>query len=384
MPCGEGHPRVILIQVRCDNAAVVAILRSGTSKDKLAMHLVRCLAFFKAEFGFTIVAEHLPGRLNIAADALSRDKLSHFFQICPKAPQTPVVIPQELFQALIATQLDWTSVSWKRMFHSILGKGLAKSTQNTYKAGQARYIKFCAMFSWSPFPISESCASSFVAFLAGEGLKHGTIKVYLSGVRYSQIAAGYKDPFATPWHRLEYVLKGIKRDQAEKGIKSKPRLPMTPTILRKLKQVWNVSSEDHDTKMIWAACCLGFFGFLRCGEMTVPSYDPSCHLSYRDLAVDHQDKPNTIKIRIKASKTDPFRKGVDIFLGRTGTDLCPVTALLNYLCARGSSQGPLFVFADGKLLSRSQFVDRLRKGLREAGIDPTTYCSHSRSSNDGS
>ncbi len=38
--------------------------------------------------------------------------------------------------------------------------------------------------------------------------------------------------------------------------------------------------------------------------MTVPSddsYDPSCHLSYRDLAVDHQDKPNTIKVRIKAS-----------------------------------------------------------------------------------
>ncbi len=29
----------------------------------------------------------------------------------------------------------------------------------------------------------------------------------------------------------------------------------------------------------------------------------------------------------------------------------------------------LFVFADGKLLSRSRFVDRLRKGLRE---DPTT------------
>ena len=50
-----------------------------------------------------------------------------------------------------------------------------------------------------------------------------------------------------------------------------------------------------------------------------------------------------------------------------------MSALLNR-CARGSSQGPLFVFADGKLLSRSRFVDQLRKGLREA---PTTYCSHS-------
>ncbi len=111
--------------------------------------------------------------------------------------------------------------------------------------------------------------------------------------------------------------------------------------------------------------------------MTVPNdgaFDPSCHLSFQDLAVDHPAEPSTIKVHIKASKTDPFRKGVDIFLGRTGSDLCPVTAMLDYLCARGSSQGPLFVFADGKLLSRSRFVDRLRIGLREAGID---YCSHS-------
>ncbi len=113
--------------------------------------------------------------------------------------------------------------------------------------------------------------------------------------------------------------------------------------------------------------------------MTVPNdgaFDQSCHLSFRHLAVDHPAEPTTIKVHIKASKMDPFRKGVDIFLGRTGSDLCPVRALFNYLCARGSSQGPLFVFADKKLLSHSRFVDRLRTGLREAGIDRTVYCSH--------
>ncbi len=86
------------IRVRCDNAAVVAILRSGTSKDKLTMHLVRCLAFFRAEFSFTIASEHLPGSLNTV---LSRNNLSRFFQICPTAPHSPVAIPQELIQALL-------------------------------------------------------------------------------------------------------------------------------------------------------------------------------------------------------------------------------------------------------------------------------------------
>ena len=63
------------ICIRCDNAAVLAILRSGTSKDKLAIHLMRCLAFFHAEFNLSLEAEHLPSRLNAAANALSTHPL---------------------------------------------------------------------------------------------------------------------------------------------------------------------------------------------------------------------------------------------------------------------------------------------------------------------
>ena len=38
------------IRCRCDNAAVVAIVRSGTSKYQLVMHLMRCLFFFVAVY----------------------------------------------------------------------------------------------------------------------------------------------------------------------------------------------------------------------------------------------------------------------------------------------------------------------------------------------
>ena len=197
-------------------------------------------------------------------------------------------------------------------------KGVARSTQNTYKAGLRRYTKFCLLYSMSQFPVSESGCSAFVTYLAKEGLRHSTIKVYLSGVRYAQIAAGFKNPFSTPWPRLEYVLKGVKRDQAERGVKPKPRLPISPAILRKLRQVWSTSAQDRDTKLMWASA---FFGFLRCGEMTVPndtSFDPTCHLALSDIALDHPSKPSTVRVRIKASKINPFRRGVDIFLGRTG------------------------------------------------------------------
>ena len=64
--------------------------------------------------------------------------------------------------------------------------------------------------------------------------------------------------------------------------------------------------------MLWAACCLGFFGFLRAGEFTVASkeeFDSERHLSVADVAVDSVTAPAMIRVRLKQSKTDPFRKG---------------------------------------------------------------------------
>ena len=114
-----------------------------------------------------------------------------------------------------------------------------------------------------------------------------------------------------------------------------------------------------------------FFGFLRVGELTCPddaSYDPSVHLSFADIAVDDPVHPSFVRVAIKQSKTDPFRGGVDLFLGRTGNDLCPVGAILIFLVARGPQSGPLFAFADGRLLTRRRFVEAVKGALTAAGI----------------
>ena len=67
--------------------------------------------------------------------------------------------------------------------------------------------------------------------------------------------------------------------------------------------------------LIWAACCLCFFVFLRAGEMTVPGdkeYDPRTHLSLGDIVLDESRSPSLVRVTIKQSMMDPFRKGVDI------------------------------------------------------------------------
>ena len=76
-----------VIRCRTDNAAVVLIVNKGQSKNELAMHLMRCLAFFAATLQIVVRAEHVPGWDNAAADAFSRDKLALFRLQVPSAAE---------------------------------------------------------------------------------------------------------------------------------------------------------------------------------------------------------------------------------------------------------------------------------------------------------
>ena len=136
------------------------------------------------------------------------------------------------------------------------------------------------------------------------------------------------------------MLWGTRREQA--GQAACPHLPITPSILRRMPQIWSQEAPQNDHIMLWAACCLGFFSFLRSGEMTAPEneeFDPGQHLSYADISADNPLNPTMLAVKIKQSKTDQFRQGAKVFLGRTDTPLCPVVAMLAYLAWRGSGDG---------------------------------------------
>ena len=106
-------------------------------------------------------------------------------------------------------------------------------------------------------------------------------------------------------------------------------------------------------------------------------FDPGQHLAVSDVKVDNSEEPERVSLRIKQSKTDPFRQGMSIHLHRTDLPLCPVASLLAYLVARGTQEGPLFQLEDGSPLTRTQLVTELRKALRGAQIDPAKYAGHS-------
>ena len=84
---------------------------------------------------------------------------------------------------------------------------------------------------------------------------------------------------------------------------------------------------------------------------------------------DSRLAPSVVIVTIKQSKTDLFRQGVKLHLGKTGTDICPVCAILPYLAARGVKHGPLFILDDGTFLTRQKFAAMITLTLRRAGID---------------
>ena len=74
------------------------------------------------------------------------------------------------------------------------------------------------------------------------------------------------------------------------------------------------------------------------------AFNPGAHLTFHDIVVDSAQSHKRVKVRIKASKTDQFQEGSDVYLGRTGMLLCPVAAVLAYMVTRKDGPGPTVPF----------------------------------------
>ena len=133
--------------------------------------------------------------------------------------------------------------------------------------------------------------------------------------------------------------------------------------------------------MLWVACCLGFFGFLRAAEFTAPppgkDFNAGVYLSLQDIALDSRSSASLVRVKIKCSKTDPFRQGVEIYLGGSFNELCSVEMIIAYLTTREERAGPFFQFHNGIPLSRERLVTQVCQALLAAGKDPTPYSGYS-------
>uniref|UniRef100_A0A1X7TIW2 RNase H type-1 domain-containing protein n=1 Tax=Amphimedon queenslandica TaxID=400682 RepID=A0A1X7TIW2_AMPQE len=105
-----------------DNMAVVAALSARSARHPIMSHLIKCLFFWEARYNFEYSAEHLAGKRNSAADALSRDNVSLFLSLTPQAKAAPTTIPPQIVSLLLDSNLHWTSPTWVWKFRDSLNR----------------------------------------------------------------------------------------------------------------------------------------------------------------------------------------------------------------------------------------------------------------------
>ena len=215
--------------------------------------------------------------------------------------------------------------------------GLAELTRKTYNSAKRRKILRVCSKTWVSAITSLRASAMSICKLPGRGQAvHSTIKCYLLAVRQMHVAEGYGDPRMSSMARLEQL--SAEGHKVPPRGRSLPCLPITPDLLLKMRGVWQKRGTTWDNTMLWAAVTPCFFRFFRSKEITVPAapaFDEGAHLTFRDVTVDSVEHPQVLRVRLKASETDPFRVRINVSVGRTDKALCPVLAVPAYMAVRG-------------------------------------------------
>ena len=258
-------------------------------------------------------------------------------------------------------------------FRSLTFSDNTKKSYNSYKRS---YLQFCTRMGYPPTPISTQNLCRYTVYLARR-LQVSSIKKYLNIVRLLHLEGGFPNPIKDNW-MLTSLISGISR---EKGLSVRRKVPITPDLLLRIKQLLNFN--DLQDTMFWAASLTAFFGFFRKSNLFPPSnakFDPEKHLTRADFTLFSWG----IQVTIKWTKTIQY-KDRTLFtpLPRLpGHPLCPVEAIVRALAMSTSvgARAPAFVIShNSKLISfpPARFVSQLRSLLSRIGVEAANFSGHS-------
>ena len=150
--------------------------------------------------------------------------------------------------------------------------------------------------------MSEYFLCLFVAYLTKLGMSPSLISTYLVAMHHLQVETGHPLPQRMDWLRLQYTLKGIKRSRSTSSKRS--RLPIISDIMKVILSSLqrDRSHNQYFKDLVWAACCAGFFSFLRAGEFMLTQSVDSYPLQAADLSMNFHSAPTVVRILLRKSK----------------------------------------------------------------------------------
>ncbi len=157
------------VTCRCDNVAVMAIVRSGRNKNRV-MHLMWSLFFYTTRRIVVLACTHIPRVEDGMVDTLSCNDVSSFQKMVPgkRSQQRCWSSCWEHLYTDNHTGQQWAGQPSSRVLPEGPGWILTSSAQK-------RCVLFCAEAGLQQLPAAEGVLCGIVAKLASEGLEHKTI-----------------------------------------------------------------------------------------------------------------------------------------------------------------------------------------------------------------
>ena len=158
------------------------------------------------------------------------------------------------------------------------------------------------------------------------------------------------------------------------------RLPALPTltILDRLVSIApSLQGSTYQMSQFRAMCSLGFYAFLRIGEMTAPcnrNANPPLQLT---KLISSSGELRAFKLTFGDFKHSYHAQPFSVILSRQPNSTCLVALLSQYFTLRGFRPGAIFLSEDGLPVSRSFFSNQLVRACHLCGLDPSRYKGHS-------
>ncbi|CAK4345630.1 unnamed protein product, partial [Aphanomyces euteiches] len=274
--------RTIHIQIQTDNTTALTWTDSLSSTNTYTRELNRCLARHLALNRLHVSATHIPGHLNVLADAGSRLSSPHHTALDgvnqrmvvnsgashPALPVPPAsalqlaVLAPSSKQRYITIWNEWRRYATSKNFHPILDARC--------EIHSARLLQF-AKHLWHP--ATSNSISTIRGKLSIVSWFHQCHSNYAVGLTRS--------------HSIEFA--GLARQRHDNLAKA----PASIAILRPLRSSLDLSIT-HD-RVLWASTVLAYFVLLRRSEFLATNVAYSQHsIRQRDiLFLDHNERQTT-------------------------------------------------------------------------------------------
>lgn len=266
-----------------------------------------------------------------------------------------VISPEPLSPAVVA------AVESARAY---IGSSIASNTQRAYAAQWRAFAAWCEENGADSLPAAPGTVAAYLASMADSGKKVATMDSARAAIRKAHEASGHPDPTAAPL--VKQTLKGIRR---QKGVAVTQKAPVLTADLRRMMAV--IPSDTLRGKRDRAVLLVGFAGAFRRSELVA--------LTVEDI----QETVEGVLLTIRRSKTDQEGRGDEKGIERGEyPDLCPVSALLDYLRAAGITSGPVFRNIGkggrvGEQLTAQSVALIVKASASAAKLDTAKYAGHS-------